>query len=641
MKTSKSLCNHKDFNENIKNLYENKEISNINNDSINHSSLTINHYKDSDEFQAISYTVSARALYNDSGYVDLSMFIRNEGQIFALANCTFSVLFDDEVLEFMKLIGADSVMFNSGFDYTDFNDDNTVIPDEDGFGYMRLSSAPNNNSANSYKNIRSIEVDYDAFNNIGGINVPNTNTYLGTLRFKVRNEAGVISFRWHESKAVLTTDGRNITDDGKWDSIPAILLYSLKLTQPNGGEQYSVLRKETVRWTVGGNSSSSVIASKAWQSNNNKIDCHAEAARNDGKTEDQFQSSSPEIYIEFSSNNGAIWNRLNIEDTVYANALSYSWTTPNISSNNCLIRILDATTGIELDRSDNVFSINRPWGRIDYPNVSSGVFKGDSKIQIEFAAGGTNCVKFEFSSDGVNWSSIVGTFNPNNVQRANWTVPKITTRTAYIHMLDCESNLELDRSGPFTILNGEIRFTRPTNNQAWISGRTERVVWTRRDVDEFDLDLSIDGGLTWERIEDNVDAFKLRYDWLVINECTENAMFRALYQGDPNMEYGRSNRFRILCTSIFEDEENIKVGNVYPNPVKDIASIDFNFAEALTLSIKLIDISGSTVREYAVNEVFIGVHRFELDLSGIASGSYYLLISSGDDSVLREVSVGR
>jgi hypothetical protein len=557
--------------------------------------------------------VSAKADYNDSGYIDLSMYIRNEGEAFALANCTFAVSFDDEVLDFMRLLGADSVVFNSTFDYHNFNDDNTVIPNENETGYMRLSSAPTTNSgANSdtYKNIRTIEIDYDAFANIGGINVPTTNTYLGTLRFRVKNGAGILAFKWHESKAVLTTDGRDITDDGKWDSIPAVLMYKLKLTQPVGGEKYSVLRKETIKWTT-------------------------------------TATVNTDIIIEFSSNSGASWSRLNSEENVSATSLSYQWTTPYINSNYCLIRILDATTRIELSRSDSVFSITQPWGRIDHPYSATEPFRGDSKTTIEWNAGGTNCIKFEFSSDsGKTWSSISGQYNPS-LRTTNWTVPRVTTKGAIVRMLDCESEIEIARSDIFMILNGNITFTRPVSNQIWYVDRTERINWTRKDVIGFDLDLSIDNGRTWQRIENDVDALKLSLNWLVIDEPTDSAIFRALYQGDPIMEYGRSNRFRIRNnTSIHEEAKNCitdcMFGAVFPNPANDVASIVFDFKQPLTLDIRLIDISGATVREFAIGELFgIGEQTFNFDISDIVSGVYYLLIHSNELTVLREISVAR
>lgn len=166
--------------------------------------------KKGDKFLALTYEVSAEAVYNDSGYVDLSMYIRNLGDEFAPANCTFAVGFDSEQLEYLKLLGADSVIFNSTFDYNNLNDE--TLP---ATSYLKLNSAPNASNKEGYKNIRTIEVDYDAFANIGGINVPLTKTYLGTLRFKTTSKTSIVKFTWHESKAVITTTGSNVTDDGK------------------------------------------------------------------------------------------------------------------------------------------------------------------------------------------------------------------------------------------------------------------------------------------------------------------------------------------------------------------------------------------------------------------------------------------
>jgi hypothetical protein len=167
--------------------------------------------KPNDPFQAFLYEVSATLDYNDSGYIDLSMYIRNTGDAFAPANCTFPVEFDTTQVQFMKLLGADSVVFNSTFDYNNLSKNDTIIPEN---GYLKLATAPRTTHPLAYRNVRTIEIDYDAYANIGGINVTNQNTYLGTLRFKVNNGAGLVNFAWHESKAVLTTTGNDITDNG-------------------------------------------------------------------------------------------------------------------------------------------------------------------------------------------------------------------------------------------------------------------------------------------------------------------------------------------------------------------------------------------------------------------------------------------
>ena len=127
--------------------------------------------------------------YNDSGFVDLSIYIKSTSESFALANCTFPVIFDTTTLKFSKLLGSEQVMFNSDFNYNELDNDIPTVT-----GYLTLRTAPTNNT-NAYNDIRSIEVDYDATNNIGGIEVPTIDTYLGTLRFVIKENANTIQFQ--------------------------------------------------------------------------------------------------------------------------------------------------------------------------------------------------------------------------------------------------------------------------------------------------------------------------------------------------------------------------------------------------------------------------------------------------------------
>jgi hypothetical protein len=148
-------------------------------------------------------------------------------------------------------------------------------------GYLRLVSAPRDvNHPLAYTDIRTIEIDYDAYANIGGIDVPNSDTYLGTLRFKLRSGASLVNFAWHESKAVITTDGRDITDDGVWKTIPNVLLYDGRIVSPNGGESYPIMSSQVVKFNT---------------------------------------TKSAKVYIEFSSNSGLMWSRLT--DTAIVSAV--------------------------------------------------------------------------------------------------------------------------------------------------------------------------------------------------------------------------------------------------------------------------------------------------------------------------------
>lgn len=61
------------------------------------------------------------------------------------------------------------------------------------------------------------------------------------------------------------------------------------------------------------------------------------------------------LKLEYSDNNGANWKQ--ITASCAASALAYKWVVPNISSNQCKVRITDATNASKTDASENVFNI--------------------------------------------------------------------------------------------------------------------------------------------------------------------------------------------------------------------------------------------------------------------------------------------
>jgi hypothetical protein len=71
----------------------------------------------------------------------------------------------------------------------------------------------------------------------------------------------------------------------------------------------------------------------------------------------QWQNPNPgiaNVKIEYSTNNGADWNDVNSSTP---NDESYDWLVPQVTSNQCLVRISDANDANSFDTSDNTFTI--------------------------------------------------------------------------------------------------------------------------------------------------------------------------------------------------------------------------------------------------------------------------------------------
>ncbi|MGI6369877.1 MAG: LamG-like jellyroll fold domain-containing protein [Candidatus Kapaibacterium sp.] len=545
---------------------------------------------------AVSYEVMAEPTFFEDGKVELAFYILNTGEDFAPANCTFAISYDPNLLTFTELKGQEKVLFNSTFDFKNID---AHKPEN---GYLKLQSAPLDK--NTQSNTRSIEIDYDAYANIGGINLPAEKTYLGTLCFKINKNQGVVVFNWHDSKAVLTTKGYNVTEYGNWQVIPHTPLYSVNIVSPNGGEKYAQKTKQTITWTT---------------------------------------TNSANIFLEFSHNGGVTWRRLN-DSAISSDLETFFWTTPDHTSSACLVRIIDAETGVEVDRSDKFFEIVAPYGYILNPYAASEPYRSNDKSFIEWYVEGASCVKFEFSDDGgITWQAINGKY-PITTNKTNWVVPSVTTVTAVIRMLNCENDLEIARTGYFKILNGVLVITAPKLRELLYSNRTYKVRWTHKNIDKFDLDLSVDGGKNWTRVATNVIAKDNYINWIVPDIETENAIFRALYNSDETMEYCRSKMFRIRGDKSIGEvlPEGYDINDPTPNPATNsLAHMKINLPENIYLNISLIDLAGREIKTFYAKEFEAGSYAIDIDLSGVENGKYFILIKSKLFTTIREILISR
>jgi hypothetical protein len=91
-----------------------------------------------------------------------------------MANSTFPIKYNPSILSFNSLIAKEGMMFSSNGGYN-------------AAGYNKTYYSPSPFTVNPVANVYSIEVDFDARTDSWktGTNVPNSKTYLGTLRFNL------------------------------------------------------------------------------------------------------------------------------------------------------------------------------------------------------------------------------------------------------------------------------------------------------------------------------------------------------------------------------------------------------------------------------------------------------------------------
>jgi len=157
----------------------------------------------------------------------------------------------------------------------------------------------------------------------------------------------------------------------------------------------------------------------------------------------------------------------------------------------------------------------------------------------------------EFSSDnGLNWQDII-TLEIYDCTY-NWTVPLITSSHCRIRGTFTHEGTEyvMTNDLPFTITEDNVPFItllHPTSENIRLqAGNSEEISWDSFDVTHIDLAYSIDNGMNWTEIAEDVPAETGSYIWTLPDTPTEQGRIRVQDSSDPLIENTSFNPFTIV-----------------------------------------------------------------------------------------------
>lgn len=541
---------------------------------------------------SIQYIVTAEPVKNGN-YIDVPLYIKNVGTPFALANATFGVSYNSSALQYVSLLQESTVIFSN-------------VPAK---GYAQSTSGPLLGSDKPIADLRTIEIDYDAYANKGGVVVPNTKTYLGTLHFTIKDAREPITFDWHFSTAVLATNGSTVTPKGDFQAIKPLLLYTAAIVSPNGGERLRANKSYPVKWS---NGSSSLGKAKS-------------------------------VNIEFSADMGKTWQAVTTSPVTDVTVLSTNWQFPNISSDQCLVRIVDILSGYELGRSSGIFSVAPAAASISKPAYSDATYTGGNSGLVKWSSTGLDSVRFEFAADGyTNWVSVSAKRNAADGS-LSWSIPRVNTKHAVVRMLEVSSGDEIARSSEFKVLAGSIALINPVAKEVFVAGDTKRVRWTFDNVTVFDMEFSADNGQTWTGMQQDLDASKRYVDWLVPNQNTDQAMVRAIYTRDAELVYTVSPVFKITGAVSGVGEETVDgfaFAQPTPNPFGKETVLNFTLPSDENVTVSVYNTMGQEVA-MPINEAHYSAGKYAVRFTAdnLPAGVYYFRLNAGTFSATRQVVV--
>jgi len=249
-------------------------------------------------------------------------------------------------------------------------------------------------------------------------------------------------------------------------------------------------------------------------------------------------SNVTNIKLEYTTDNGTNW--IEIVASTSAAAGSYSWTVPDVSSSNCLVRITDIVNATVTDQSDAPFTIINPSITVTTPNggesLTAGIVHNITWLHVD-----VNNIKIEYSSDnGSSWNTVIESTDASTGS-FSWTVPDIESSTCLVRITDAtDENIHDVSENTFSIVQAPfIRVVSPAGGENWRDGTDQSISWTCRNVDEVTIAYTTDSGTIWHTIAENVDASLGTYTWTVPDEPSSQCKIKIHDTADPAI-YGET-----------------------------------------------------------------------------------------------------
>jgi hypothetical protein len=119
------------------------------------------------------------------------------------------------------------------------------------------------------------------------------------------------------------------------------------------------------------------------------------------------------------------------------------------------------------------------------------------------------------------------------------------------------------------------------------------------------------------------------------NDATPGLAFSGDHDWQENrLTYAKIPKTDFWPIGIIENKksENLSISNVFPNPASTFGKIRVDLAAQSNLSMQLTDLTGKTVWNNDLGKVTAGSHDYDIDVTNLPSGVYFLQVSSNSAS---------
>ncbi|MCG8606686.1 FG-GAP-like repeat-containing protein, partial [bacterium] len=296
-----------------------------------------------------------------------------------------------------------------------------------------------------------------------------------------------------DSSVIRISEAMNPSVFGTSSGLFSIVPSSLLLDAPNGGENWSVSEDQQITWTTVGGVDS--------------------------------------VRLEYSLDNGATW--LLIVDWLPNDGV-YVWSLPDVTSDNCKVRIVDIQDGQLDDQSDDVFAIRGSTVVLQSPNGNEKWFAGTTQSVLWTSEGRIDSVGLEYTVDaGMTWLSIIDQTESDG--EFLWEVPAITSDSCKVRVVGSGPKSAVDESdGLFAIKPTALTLVSPNGEESWVAGTEIAITWQSAGlVDSVKLEYSLDAGTSWQEIA-NPTANDGHHEWEIPELTSDQCLVRVSKAGEDS-----------------------------------------------------------------------------------------------------------
>ena len=240
------------------------------------------------------------------------------------------------------------------------------------------------------------------------------------------------------------------------------------------------------------------------------------------------------IDIHYSTTGGEPWTSV-VEDV--ENIGSYEWTIPDEDSTTCRVRVQETGGSGLSDVSDENFTISPPTITVTSPNGGeTWYYQGPDQDITWTSVCVAGNVDVNYTTNGGDTWTRIATDIANSGAYTDWTIPDRNSTQCRVRVQETSGGISDDSDADFTIASATVAVTSPNGGESWPVGSTHDITWTAAELEEIRIELSRDGGATWEDVVASALADPGSFSWDVTGPGSGDCLVRIgdAADGEPS-----------------------------------------------------------------------------------------------------------